>query len=39
LLLLGTAVAAVSPKYAQCLWLLAFAGVLAHRFVGGRSVA
>jgi hypothetical protein len=39
LLLLGTAVAAVSPKYAQYLWLLAFGGVLAHRFVGGRSAA
>jgi hypothetical protein len=39
LLLLGTAAAAVSPKYAQYLWLLAFGGVLAHRFVGGRFVA
>ncbi len=37
LLLPGTALATVSPQHAQYLWLLAFGGVLAHRFAGGRS--
>ncbi len=39
LLLPGTALATVAPQYAQYLWLLAFGGVLVHRFVGGRSAA
>ncbi|WP_407175288.1 TMEM175 family protein [Bradyrhizobium sp. STM 3562] len=39
LLLSGTLLATVAPQYAQYLWLLAFGGVLAHRFVGDRTVA
>jgi hypothetical protein len=39
LLLPGTALATVAPQYAKYLWLLAFAGVLAHRFAGGRGAA
>jgi hypothetical protein len=27
------------PEICEYLWLLAFGGVLAHRFVGGRSAA
>ncbi len=39
LLLPGTAVATVAPQYAKYLWLLAFGGVLAHRFIGARGGA
>lgn len=39
LLLPGTVLATVAPQYAQYLWLLAFGGVAAHRFVGGRTAA
>jgi uncharacterized membrane protein len=33
LLLPGTAVGSVAPGYAQYIWLLAFVGLVAHRFV------
>lgn len=36
MLLPGTAVAAVAPQYAQFIWVLAFGGLLAHRFVRDR---
>lgn len=37
MLLPGTALAAVAPQYAQYIWLLAFGGLLAHRFGRDRS--
>jgi uncharacterized membrane protein len=36
ILLPGTALAAVAPQNAQFFWVLAFGGMLAHRFVRGR---
>ena len=39
MLLPGTAVATVAPQYAQYLWLLAFGGVLVHRFGRDRTAA
>jgi len=37
MLLPGTALAAVAPQQAPYIWVLAFGGLLAHRFVRGRS--
>jgi hypothetical protein len=37
LLLPGTALAAISPQHAPYVWVLAFGGLLAHRFVRNRS--
>jgi uncharacterized membrane protein len=39
LLLSGTVVAAFAPQYALYLWLLAFGGVVVHRFFGSGSAA
>jgi uncharacterized membrane protein len=39
LLVVGTAVAAVAPQYARYIWLLAFGGLIAHRFVRGRPTS